>query len=195
MQQNWVQILGNHDRALVAEDPGSHGKSDAYACQQLDAQQKEWLHRLPTSATIHDKVLLFHGAPADDLQYLLETIEQGRLRLASRSEISTRLRGTRAPVMICGHSHVQRMIELADGSVIVNPGSVGLPAYEDNGPQPHIVESGSPYARYAIVEVAGKTCGVEFITVPYDSRSAAGQARRNDRPEWGIALETGFMKT
>jgi hypothetical protein len=33
-----------------------------------------------------------------------------------------------------------------------NPGNVGLPAYDDIHPYPHVVETASPDARYAIVE-------------------------------------------
>jgi diadenosine tetraphosphatase ApaH/serine/threonine PP2A family protein phosphatase len=96
--------------------------------------------------------------------------------------------------MICGHSHVQRLIGLGEGVVIVNPGSVGLPAYEDDGLRPHIVESGSPHARYAMVELGPNTPpAVEFIAVAYDWRGASEQARQNGRPDWARALETGVM--
>jgi len=41
---------------------------------------------------------------------------------------------------------------LADDRLVLNPGSVGLPAYDDDQPVPHIVENGTPEARYAIVQ-------------------------------------------
>ena len=33
---------------------------------------------------------------------------------------------------------------------MLNPGSVGCPAYQDPGDEPHVSEAGSPHARYAV---------------------------------------------
>ena len=35
---------------------------------------------------------------------------------------------------------------------MVNPGSVGLPAYHNPMPEPYVVETGSPAARYPVLE-------------------------------------------
>ena len=40
---------------------------------------------------------------------------------------------------------------LPDGPTVLNPGSVGCPAYQDPSDDPHVSEAGSPHARYAIV--------------------------------------------
>ncbi len=37
---------------------------------------------------------------------------------------------------------------------MVNPGSVGGPGYSYNLPYPHVIEAGTPDARYAILELA-----------------------------------------
>ena len=55
------------------------------------------------------------------------------------------------------------------------------------------MESGSPHARYAIVALADAKCRVELLAIPYDWKWAAQQARKQNRLEWAIALETGFM--
>jgi len=39
--------------------------------------------------------------------------------------------------------------------MIINPGSVGLPAYEDPSPPAHVSESGSPAANYAVLQLSG----------------------------------------
>jgi putative phosphoesterase len=191
MRQNWVQISGNHDRQLIAEDPRVHGLSDKNAFQFLDDREKEWLRQLPSNARPDDDVLLFHGTPSSDTAYLMESIEHGRTSLASRSEIRKRLGSTRSPVMLCGHTHVQRIVEVDEDAVVINPGSVGLPAYKDEVPEPHVIESGSPHARYAILRYDTKWT-VELISVPYDSSHAAAQARKNNRPDWATALLTGY---
>lgn len=193
MQQEWIQISGNHDRQLVQQDPDSLGPSDRYAFESLDAKEKDWLRALHPTGRLNDETLLFHGTPSDDSSYLLETIEHGRTRLASPNEVLHRLGNARSPVMLCGHTHVQRLVEPGIGTMIVNPGSVGLPAYRDDSPVPHVVESGSPHARYALLENQDARWTVEFIAVSYDSQKAAAQALRNDRPDWAIALRTGSM--
>ena len=151
-QQTWLQICGNHERQLLTEPPDKLGQSDLYAYQHLNADDLDWLSNLAPFVEIDTEVTIFHGSPTDDLVYLLETIEYGRARLATGAEISERLGKTNSPVILCGHSHIPRVIETPDGQLIVNPGSVGLPAYDDIRPEPHIMETGSPHARYAIIE-------------------------------------------
>jgi hypothetical protein len=82
---------------------------------------------------------------------------------------------------------------LTSGQVIVNGGSVGIQAYEGHHPVPHVVEVGSPHARYAIAERAAGQWTVDLLAVPYDWAAAARIAEEHARPEWGQALRTGFM--
>ena len=56
-------------------------------------------------------------------------------------------------LILCGHTHIARAVRLRDGRLIVNPGSVGSPGYRDVHPYKHVVEAGSPDARYAILEL------------------------------------------
>ncbi len=194
MQQDWVHVRGNHERQLTIEDPKTHGLSDAYAYQQLSAAELDWLRNLPASVAVGDEFVLFHGAPAADTTYLLETVEHGRVRLATRAEIAARLGETRAPVLLCGHTHVPRIVQGDDNVLIVNPGSVGLQAFDDNSPQYHVVENGSPHARYAILARSAHGWRAEIIAVAYDHQKAAAQSRKNGRLDWEAALLSGFMQ-
>jgi diadenosine tetraphosphatase ApaH/serine/threonine PP2A family protein phosphatase len=76
---------------------------------------------------------------------------------------------------------------------IVNPGSVGLPAYDDMHPFKHHVETASPHARYAIVEKTAQGWHTELRSVPYDVEPMARMAEQRGRPDWAIALRTGRM--
>jgi hypothetical protein len=81
--------------------------------------------------------------------------------------------------------------------LIINPGSVGLPAYDDDHPHPfsqfHRIENGSPDARYAVVEKSGEHWRCELINVHYDHESMALLAEQRQRPDWAHALRTGWM--
>lgn len=194
MRQEWLHIAGNHDRQVARTAPAGHGASDRYAYGRLSPDHLAWLAGLSPRSSPTPDVLAFHGAPGSDLVYLLETVEKGNVRLATVAEITARLQGETAPLMLCGHTHQPRAVELPGVGLIVNPGSVGLPAYADDAPEPHIMEVGSPHARYAIVETDGVSgWRAEFHLVAYDHAAAARQAARNDRPDWAAALATGRM--
>lgn len=86
---------------------------------------------------------------------------------------------------------MQRLVTLENGTMIVNPGSVGLPAYDDTLPCPHRVESGSPHARYAILSDEDDGWAADLLCVDYDWEQAARDADANGRPDWSRALRTG----
>lgn len=197
MGQPWIQVAGNHDHNLVQQSPAEMGLSDRYAHAQIGPAERAWLQGLPAQVEMElagQSSLLCHGAPGDETQYLLETVEAGRVRLASGDEILARLNGNPARLILCGHTHLQRVVSAGAERLIVNPGSVGLAAYTDTSPEPHVVEAGSPHARYALVEWTGQGWQVEMMAIPYDHVSAAEQARKNDRPEWESGLRTGFIR-
>ncbi len=98
-----------------------------------------------------------------------------------------------APVVLCGHTHLPRSVRSARGQLVVNPGSVGLPAFEDDEPFSHCVETGSPDARYAILERGAHGWSAQLITVPYDHVSMARLARERRRTDWEWALSTGYV--
>jgi putative phosphoesterase len=191
MQQNWFQIAGNCDRQLVQQAPVDHGASDRFAFERLTSDQIQWLRALPATATVSDGILAFHGTPSNDEAYLLEAVEDGRVRLARHAELLQRLRGVTAQLMFCGHSHIPRVVSVGN-SLIVNPGSIGLPAYTHSQPEPHAMESGSPDARYAIVEKADHGWRAELVALPYNHLAAAKQAQQHGRADWARALRTGY---
>jgi diadenosine tetraphosphatase ApaH/serine/threonine PP2A family protein phosphatase len=103
------------------------------------------------------------------------------------------MRGMDAAVILCGHTHVPRVMRLPDGRLIVNPGSVGLQAYDDMHPHAHVVENASPHARYALLTRFALGWQVELRSVPYDHEMAALLADANGRGDWADALRTGFV--
>lgn len=192
MAQDWVHIRGNHDRQLVEQSHKDHGLSDRYAFEQLGSVELDWLRALPDSIEIQNNFLLLHGTPTSDTIYLLETIKDGNAKLATPTDIQSRLDQTKSNIVLCGHSHVPRLVSISKW-LIVNPGSIGLPAFDDEFPEYHVMETGSHHARYAILEYKKNSWIPEMIAVSYDHQKAADQARKNSRPDWEIGIRTGFM--
>lgn len=189
MDRAFLTVRGNHDRQVV-EAQSTLGASDAAAAVQLDQRHRAWLASFPATAEI-DGVLLCHGTPAHDDRYLLETVDAPEhVRLASRAEVRERLGVPTHSIVLCGHSHTARAVR-NEGRLIVNPGSVGLQAFDHVDGHLHFIESGSPHARYAVIETGGQPM-VEFIAVEYDWHSAAADAAKAGRPDWAQGLATGY---
>ena len=184
-------IRGNHERQLLG-DPARMGVSDAYARAQLLPQQLDWIAALPPTLRLRHDVLLVHGTPASDLVYFLDTVTPQGSRAATLDEVSARIDDTDAALVLCGHTHMPRALQLPDGRLVVNPGSVGLQAYDDDHLYPHVMENGTPHARYAIVESdAHGVWRAQFHQVRYDWEAAAQLALAHGRPDWVTPLRSG----
>jgi hypothetical protein len=74
---------------------------------------------------------------------------------------------------------------------VVNPGSVGWPAYTDDQPYRHEMAAGSPHARYALVDDASGRWEADFRSVTYPWERAARRADGFGRADVAKALRTG----
>jgi predicted phosphodiesterase len=191
MDRGIESLRGNHERQLTTLSRPQMGPSDSFADGELTAEQKTWIAGRPTQLELGGNILAIHGSPASDIEYLLETVEPEGCRPAHDHEVEARLTGVTQALVLCGHTHLQRKMHLADGRLIVNPGSIGLPAYADEKPFPHTCEAGSPHARYATIDRTEGGFRVEFHAVAYDWVTAARLAETRGRFDWGAALRTG----
>lgn len=187
-------IRGNHERQVLAGDSTRMGPSDRMAHAMIRPDQRSWIERLPETLRLFDDVLLVHGTPDNDLTYFLEVVTEFGCRPAMKHEVASLARNTDASLILCGHTHFPRTMQLDDGRLIVNPGSVGLQAYADDHPFFHQMETGSPHARYAIVERSATGWSAELLSVAYDWEAAAALAEINGRMDWVHPLRTGFVK-
>ena len=187
-------IRGNHERQVLAGDPERMGPSDRHAFDTLDAAQRAWIAQLPAVLRPADGVFLCHATPHNDFDCYLEDLVDGELRPAPVDRVEERSRGCDAALILCGHSHIPRVMRLFTGQLVVNPGSVGIQAYQGHDPAPHVVEVGSPHARYAILESTPRGWKADLVAVPYDWDEASKLAARNGREDWARALATGFVR-
>ena len=187
-------IAGNHERQLLG-DPAGLAASDAHARQALEPAQLDWIRALPPRLRTGE-VLLCHGTPDSDLDYLLDDLAPPGIRAADAATVAARLHhpdAAGARVVLCGHSHTPRLLRLDDGRLVLNPGSVGLPAFSTERPLPHQVATGTPEARYAVLERHAAGWDAELLAVPYPFEAAAVRAADLGRPDWAHALRHGRM--
>jgi predicted phosphodiesterase len=185
-------IAGNHERQLLELPVDKMGMSDRLAHAALTPTQRDWLARLPAQGEVAGgEVWLCHGTPSSDLTYFLEELGDWGSRPAPAALVAERAGDIQAPVILCGHSHVQRAVRLPDGRLVVNPGSVGLQAYRDDFRFPHRNEMGSPHARYCLLDRARGSWAVTMVEVAYDWDAAADLAAARGADGWSFALRTG----
>jgi predicted phosphodiesterase len=182
-------VLGNQDRILLddAAPPTVRAVRDLLGPEPL-----AWLAGLPKTLLLEPDILLCHGTPKDDAAYLLEDVSTGLPAPRAPGDVLADLMPEAAgcSLVLTGHSH-HAGLAMADAITVVNPGSVGLPAYDDDEP-PHVMASGSPRAAYAVVSRTARGWDAEFVEVDYDWDSAARLARKNGREDWARWLSTGL---
>jgi predicted phosphodiesterase len=101
------------------------------------------------------KAVCFHGSPNSYDDWIFATTPDEELR--------PMLDGFELPVLLGGHTHLQ-MIRRYDESVIVNPGSVGLP-FREWWPRPVRI---SPWAEYGIVAGEDGRLSLDLRRTAYD---------------------------
>lgn len=182
MAMGGPQVRGNHDR-FISEGRADDWRIDAMVRDGLSAEQHAWLAAVPDTAVFADEVFLCHGTPrSDNTLWTDGTADDGRMFQRSRETIEAEARGFDYPVLLYGHSHIVRTLRLADGRLLVNPGSVGLPML-----------LGSRDARYAVIEKGRRGWSVGFRAVPYDHEAAAAFAEERGEPRWAEAIRTGWL--
>ena len=186
MSRDWIHLAGNHERQILEQMDATD--VDRFARSELGVEELAWLKSLAPARRLGGDILLCHGSPLSDLTCLLQQAD----RAASAAEIELRLDGVDAALILCGHSHVPRSVR-SRGRLVVNPGSVGQPAFADHHPFPHCVETGSPDARYALVERRFGSWQASLISIPYPSEEMAALAAARGRPDWAAALRTGYV--
>lgn len=190
-----LTVRGNHDRWVGTLAPEAMSPVDRFTHDALTPNQRSHLGNLPVTADVAPGILAFHAGPEDDCLYLIDKVVEGELARDRPEAIAARL-GRLDPavrLVLCGHSHRPDCVRLGD-VLVVNPGSVGLPAYKVTEAPAHVSESGTPFARYVILDWDGAAPRLDFIAVPYAHEEAARQAEANRSPGWAESLRTGRRK-
>ncbi len=192
MSRDFITVSGNQDRTIIENrDKDTDIPTLKYVLGELDNRALDWLESLPKTLVVQDDIFLCHGTPGKDDCYLIENIGPNGVSLKSMAELESELASVKQHLIVCGHSHVPRTVYTGSRKMIINAGSVGLPAYRDEEPFVHVMETGTPHAHYCIVTRNRGNYNIEHISLPYDWKQAANQACKNNRKDWEKWLMTG----
>jgi len=176
-----ICLAGNHDLAVrgdldLLDFSGDAGVAVRWTRSVLTDDARAYLGRLESSAKT-DGVALYHASARDPVwEYVLSD---------EAAEATLDLAGT--PLVLVGHSHAALVaverdgriagglvedgaeIDLREGRVLLNPGSVGQP------------RDGDPRASYLMLDLDGRTA--TFHRVEYDVERTQAEIRELGLPE------------
>ena len=120
-------IRGNCEREVIGRHVSGDEQQDAWTlwcADELSAAEAAFVASWPEATYLEiaglGTALFCHGSPRSDEEIITSATSEPRL--------AAMLAGVTAPVVVCGHTHVQ-FDRRAAGHRVVNPGSVGM-AYE-----------------------------------------------------------------
>lgn len=187
-------ISGNTDREILqAIDNGFTKDGMDRVKAELSGQSISWLRSLPKTSSCDGLFFVCHGTPESDDEYLLEKVAAHGVFVYNDEELIAKTKNIKESIILCGHSHVNRVIYLSNDQIILNPGSVGLPAYLGTGEHRFAMESMTPHAKYAIVNADGNNISIEQVLCAYDWHKASEAARKNGNEKWAQFLLHGRM--
>jgi predicted phosphodiesterase len=152
-----VRIRGNADRWL-RDEPEVPASAHALVSRAMAAARESLgralvarLYELPERAEL-DGILVCHGSPLSDIESFAPEAQPGEDRM---------LAGEAERTIVFGHSHQQFERSGPNGTLLINPGSVGAPL------------DGDSRAAWALFE-SGR---IRFRRTAYDVERAASQMR------------------
>lgn len=174
-------IMGNHDEFLIQPalmdmycEDGPITDAVNWCRSELAAEDLDFVRGFERSLEIRlDRgatLFAFHGSPRSHMDDLLAT--------TTGEDLDRLLGGHNAAVMAGGHTHIQ-MLRQHRGTLLINPGSVGLPfkQYVAGGP-PSVLA----HAEYATVEANDGAVGVELRRVALDRDTLRKAAAASEVP-------------
>jgi putative phosphoesterase len=146
--------------------------------EQLGAQHREFMRAFESQVEL-DGVLAVHGSPRSYEDFIYPTTPD--------DEVDRMLDGSRAPVLAGGHTHFQ-MVRRLGATMLVNPGSVGLPFS-----RPAPVMQIEPWAEYGFVSLEDGRLGVELRRTAFDVGAFVRLVRESGMPhaDWWAGLWIG----
>jgi putative phosphoesterase len=181
-------IVGNWDAWMLDGVPPC-GDSEAgkkllemgsFWADQLDEDDRALMRRATPDLQVEidgSRLVFFHGSP--------RSYNEPILPATTTEELTHMLLRLGAPITVLGHTHVQ-MVRRLPFTLIVNPGSVGLPFLE----WPVAAARVARWAEYGILDYADDgQVSVELHRTPYDAQAVIDYTLASGVPhaEWWTA--------
>lgn len=190
-ENNVISISGNQDRYIIENMKEEMMNFTLnHVLNETSDKAIDWLKNLPFDFVFQNDIYCCHGTPSSDTNYLLEKLEKDNVRVKTDFLIEDELKSVEQDVVLCAHSHVQRFVDTGR-KLVINPGSVGLAAYDDEEPIPHKMENYSPKARYTIISIQNDAININQVALRYEFELAANTAERNGRKDWAKWIREG----
>ena len=161
----WPTVKGNAD-VWITGDPQTVEDEDerkgfvAIAeAHDLKEEDRRWLLNLGLGHTGAGSMLMVHGTPQSAFDAPLPDSPAADFSVYE----------AQAALVIYGHVHQAFVRRLSDGTIVANPGSVGLPMDDTT-------------ASYLLIDREGPQFTLRHRRVAYDRRGAIAQAKHNDSP-------------
>jgi predicted phosphodiesterase len=180
-------VTGNTDEWLCGrtEPPAPRRAVAEWARDQLSADERDWLARLPfalrfgPTARAADDLLIVHANPRDvDAIIFPAESEQithwGHARQPD-AELAPLLAGLEAAVMAYGHLHIPGLRRWGS-TMLVNVSSVTMPG------------DGDGRSKYALLTWTGEDWLIDHHRVAYDAAAEIAAFRANRPPNWEAAV-------
>ena len=183
-------IMGNTDEWLLdpvpRENPDPQTKVieeiDYWCADQLTRSDRDYLRSFKPTERIglgeDASLLAFHGSPKSN--------KEGVSPVGTVGELEAVLLGGKATVMAGGHTHVQMLRRYRD-SLLLNPGSVGLPVQRDHATGKVSIP---PWAELAVISFGGGRLDVSLKRVPVTPSDVARSMDGSGMPHKKEFLQT-----
>ncbi len=182
----WPCVMGNTDERLASSQPEDFKRMklpeeerlkmvalDKWTSAQLGQPEREFLSGFKPTIKMeerHNPIFCYHGSPRSNNEQILPTTPD--------AELTKILAGESAKIYAGGHTHVQ-MVRKLGGSLVINPGSVGLPYIFD--------EAGGAinpaWAEYAIITSSASDLHVDLRRSKYSLSSLKESVQKSGMPD------------
>lgn len=180
----WPCVLGNADEALTKSHPESYENIpegerqkmialDAWTRSELDEADRRFLARFKPTIKVKGRkevLLCYHGSPRSNTEQILPTTPE--------DELAKIFAGSNALVYAGGHTHSQ-MVRKFGASLIINPGSVGLPFFRN----PDGKAVNPAWAEYGVLTTSGDDLKVELRRERYSKQDLNEVVMKSGMPD------------
>ncbi len=185
---DWVRahadhgVRGNHDHGVVqnVDLVGAGGfryltmVTRGPTLAALDPSQRRYLATRPTTQMLTldgHRFLLVHATPRDPLDEYTP---------CDPKAWEQRLHGIKADFVLVGHTHQQFSFPVGN-SILLNPGSVGLPRDGDPRARYAIIDDGEVQLKQVPYDIAATIAGVEAMGIDAKAKAMLADVYRHGR--------------